>query len=189
MKECEAIGRLKQGDIGGLETLVKIHKLKAVHTAYLIVRDYYLAEDVVEDAFLRAYERINQFDAERPFGPWFLRIVINIAKRTAVQRERHISLNNANTDEEITLDNILADITPNPEELAEQADLCNAVWVALGKLTPAQRTTIVQRYYLDLSEKEIAANSDSPLGTVKWRLHIAREHLREWLRPLWHTDK
>jgi RNA polymerase sigma-70 factor, ECF subfamily len=188
MQEYEAITCLKQGDISGLETLVKIHQLKAAHTAYLIVRDYELAEDVVEDAFLRAYERINQFDIERPFGPWFLRIVINIAKRTAFQRERYISLNNPNTDEEITLENILADITPGLEELAEKADLRNAVWVALGKLTLAQRATIVQRYYLDLSEKEIAANSDSPLGTIKWRLHTAREHLRDWLRPLWYTD-
>ncbi|MBE3119263.1 MAG: RNA polymerase subunit sigma-24, partial [Candidatus Atribacteria bacterium] len=62
MIESEAIARLKEGDISGLETLVKVHQLKAVRTAYLIVRDYFLAEDVVEDAFLRAYERINQFD-------------------------------------------------------------------------------------------------------------------------------
>lgn len=188
MQEYEAIARLKQGDISGLESLVKIHQLKALRVAYLIVRDYDVAEDIVQDAFLRAYERINQFDAERPWGPWFLRIVINIAKRTAVQRERHISLDNANADEEITLDNILANITPNPEVLAEQSDLRHAVWAALGKLTPAQRATIVQRYYLDLSVKEIAANSDSPLGTIKWRLHTAREQLRDWLSPLWHAD-
>jgi RNA polymerase sigma-70 factor, ECF subfamily len=184
MQEYEAIARLKQGDISGLEVLVKIHQLKAARTAYLIVRDSDLAEDIVEDAFLRAYERINHFDTERPFGPWFLRIVINIAKRTAVQRERHISLSPGSAGEEIPLENILADISPGLEELAEQADLRNAVWAALGKLTLAQRAMIVQRYYLDLSEKEIAAISDSPLGTIKWRLHIARKYLRDWLRPL-----
>lgn len=188
MQEYEAIARLKQGDIGGLETLVKNHQLRATRAAYLIIRDYDLAEDVVEDAFLRAYERIHQFDAECPFGPWFLRIVINIAKRAAVQHKRHISLDNVNTDEEITLDGILANISPDPEEMAEQADLHNAVWAALGKLTPDQRAAIIQRYYLGLSEKEIAANSDSPLGTIKWRLHTAREHLRDLLRKIWCTD-
>lgn len=97
-------------------------------------------------------------------------------------------MDNASADEEITLDNILASITLDPEQVAEQTDLSSAVWAALGRLTSAQRVTIVQRYYLDLSEKEIAANSDSPLGTIKWRLHTAREHLRDWLRPLWHTN-
>lgn len=185
MKEYEAIARLKRGDIGGLEALVKIHQLKAVRTAYLIVRDPDLAEDVAEDAFLRAYERIGQFDIGRPFGPWFLHIVVNIAKRTAARRERLISLDVAGTDEEIPLDDMLASIAPDPEELAEQAELRSAVWSSLGKLAPAQRAAVVQRYYLDLSEEEIAANSDSPLGTIKWRLHIARERLRDWLRPLW----
>jgi len=191
MKELKAIAQLKQGDINGLETLVRIHQLRAVRTAYLIVRDYDLAEDVVEDAFLRMYERIDQFDAERPFGPWFLRIVINIAKRTAAQRERHVSLESTKTDDGdvVTLLKILADIAPGPEDLAEQSDLRNAVWAALGKLSPAQRTAIVQRYYLDLSVKEIAVNTDSPLGTIKWRLHIARERLRDWLRPFSHSDK
>jgi RNA polymerase sigma-70 factor (ECF subfamily) len=188
MKEYQAIACLKQGDIAGLETLVKIHQLKAVRTAYLIVRDYHLAEDIVEDAFLRAYERIDQFDTERPFGPWFLRIVINMARRAAVQRERHISLNNPKVGGGIALDTILADIKSNSEELAEQADLREAVWTALGKLTPKQRAAVVQHYYLDLSVKEIAANSDSPLGTIKWRLHVARRRLREWLRPLWHMN-
>ncbi len=188
MIESEAIARLKQGDISGLETLVKVHQLKAVRTAYLIVRDYFLAEDVVEDAFLRVYERINQFDPMRPFEPWFLRIVINIAKRKVTQRDRYISLDNLNTGEEIIIETLLGDGAPNLEEMAEQADLQRLVWSTLGRLTAAQRTTIVQRYYLDLSEKEIAANSDSPLGTIKWRLHIAHKHLRDWLHPLIHSD-
>jgi RNA polymerase sigma-70 factor (ECF subfamily) len=188
MQEYNAIARLKQGDISGLETLVKNYQLKALHTAYLIVRDYDLAEDVVADAFLRVYERIHQFDTERPFGPWFLRIVVNIAKRAAARHERYISLDNLSANEDISLDNILASITIGPEQVAEQTDLSSAVWVALGKLTSTQRATIVQRYYLDLSEKEISTNSDSPLGTIKWRLHIARDHLRDWLRPLRHTN-
>ncbi|MBW1677964.1 MAG: RNA polymerase sigma factor [Deltaproteobacteria bacterium] len=185
MDEHKSINYLKQGDISGLETLVNIYQLRATRAAYLIVRDNHMAEDIVEDAFLRAYERINQFDSNQPFGPWFLRIVVNIAKRVSTQHKRNISLNNVNTNGEIALEDILADLAPSPEEMAEQADLNNTVWTALGKLTPTQRATIVKRYYLGLSLNEIATDLDCPVGTIKWRLHCARERLREWLRPLW----
>ncbi|MEM3460109.1 MAG: sigma-70 family RNA polymerase sigma factor [Candidatus Micrarchaeaceae archaeon] len=185
MQEFEAIARLKQGDISGLESLVKIYQLRALRVAYLIVRDYDLAEDVVQDAFLRAYERINQFDVKRPFGPWFFRIVINIARRTAVQQERHIHLDNASANEETALDEILADLKSDPEVMVEQLDLQRAVWTALGRLPPTQRTAIIQRYYLDMPEKDIATHSETPLGTLKWRLHTAHEKLRIWLSQLW----
>ncbi len=88
MQESKAIARLKRGDLGGLEALVMTYQVKALRAAYLIVRDDDLVEDVVQNAFLRAYERIAQFDGERPFGPWFFRIVINIARRSAARRER-----------------------------------------------------------------------------------------------------
>lgn len=69
--ERRAIARLKQGDIGGLEELVKSHQTRAMRAAYLIVRDRALAEDVVQDAFVRAYEKIAHFDESRPLpgGP------------------------------------------------------------------------------------------------------------------------
>ncbi len=187
-QENEAVVRLKQGDLGGLETLIKAHQVKAARTAYLIVRDAAVAEDVVEDAFLRAYERIDQFETGRPFGPWFLKIVINLARRTAARRERHLFFTDAGRAEEIDLEELLVDLSPTLEELTEQAAARSAVWAALGRLTPDQRAAIVQRYYLDWSEKEIAAQTESPVGTIKWRLHSARERLRDWLRPLWHAD-
>jgi len=180
MQELEAIARLKQGDISGLESLVRTYQLKALRVAYLIIRDYDLAEDAVQDAFLRAYERIHQFDVNRPFGPWFFRIVVNIAKRMAVQRERHITFDIVNTDEEIAFDKILADLS-SPEVMVEQHDLQHRVWTALGRLPPAQRAAIIQRYYLDMNEKDIATYTGVLLGTIKWQLHTARKRLRAWL--------
>lgn len=188
MQEFEAIARLKQGDISGLESLVRIYQVKALRVAYLIVRDYDLAEDVVQDAFLRAYERINQFDVKRPFGPWFFRIVINLAKRIAVQRERHIHWDNVSSSEETALDEILGDLNADPEAMIEQRELHRAVWIALSRLSPTQRAAIIQRYYLDMTEKDIATHSGVALGTLKWRLHTAREQLRLWLSQLWPMD-
>ena len=92
MEEREAIARLKRGDIGGLEPLVRAHYVPVVRAAYLITRDHGLAEDIVQAAFVRAYERIGQFDAGRPFAPWFLRGVVNDATKLAARRARQVPL-------------------------------------------------------------------------------------------------
>jgi DNA-directed RNA polymerase specialized sigma24 family protein len=73
LQEQEAIIRLKQGDISGLEILVQKYQIQAVRAAYLITRDSALAEDIVQTAFIRASELIDQFDVGRPFASWFLR--------------------------------------------------------------------------------------------------------------------
>jgi RNA polymerase sigma-70 factor (ECF subfamily) len=184
MEEQEAIARLKRGDVGGLEVLVRGHQVRAVRTAYLITRDRALAEDIVQAAFVRAYERIGQFDSERPFGPWFLRIVVNDAVKAASRRDRWVSLE-AGAGAEAVLAELLADPNPGPADLAEAADTRRAVWEALGRLPPTQRAAIILRYYLDLSEAEMARELACPPGTVKWRLHAARKRLRALLRPLW----
>ena len=185
MEEQEAIARLKRGDIGGLEVLVRKYQVRAVRTAYLITRDRALAEDIVQAAFVRAYERIGQFDAGRPFGPWFLRSVVNDAVKATTRRQRQVSLEASAEGEETSLADLLASPCPGPDDLVEAAELRQAVWAALGRLPPAQRAVIVQRYYLDLSETEMADELACPPGTVKWRLHAARKRLRTLLCPLW----
>jgi RNA polymerase sigma-70 factor (ECF subfamily) len=178
--EQEAVRRLQGGDLAGLETLVNLHQLRAVRAAYLIVRDRALAEDVAQEAFLRAYSRIGQFEAGRPFGPWFYRIVVNLAQRAAARRARESSFDGPAADEQ-TLEDVLADPQPGPEAAAEQAERAAQVWAALGRLAPAERAAVVQRYYLGLSEAEMASAQGAAPGTIKWRLHAARQRLREWL--------
>lgn len=185
MEEQEAIARLKRGDIGGLEVLVHKYQVQAMRTTYLIIRDHALAEDIVQAAFLRAYERSDQFDAGRSFGPWFLRSVVNDAVKAAARRERQVSLEAGSEGEETSLADLLADSGPGPDDLVEAAEIRQVIWAALGKLPPAQRAAIVLRYYLGLSEAEMANELACPPGTVKWRLHAARERLRTLLRPLW----
>jgi RNA polymerase sigma-70 factor (ECF subfamily) len=183
MDESHAIARLKQGDIAALETLVRAYQVRAARTAYLIVRDRAVAEDVVQGAFVRVFEHIDQFDASRPFGPWFLRIVANAAVKVAVERERYFSLE-TETSEGICLSDLLADPGPSPQELAERADIRQAIMDAIEKLGPAQRSAIVLRYYLGWSEAEMADRLAHPPGTIKSRLNAARQRLRRLLRPL-----
>jgi RNA polymerase sigma-70 factor (ECF subfamily) len=185
MEEQEAIARLKRGDISGLEALVRKYQVQAVRAAYLITRDRGLAEDIVQAAFLRAYERIGQFDAGRPFGPWFLRGVVNDAIKAAARCQYQVPLEANPQGEETSLAELLADPAPGPDDWVEAAELRQAVWAALGELPPAQRAAIVLRYYLNLSEAEMADELACPPGTVKWRLHAAQKRLRTLLRPLW----
>lgn len=176
--EKEAIARLKKGEISGLEILVRKYQLQAVRAAYLITRDRALAEDLVQSAFLRAYERIEQLEVERSFGPWFLRSVVNDALKAVTRRERGVSLEREGPDGE---ELILTDNQPGPEELLEQVETRLAIGNALNQLSPSQRATIVMRYYLGFSEAAVAQQLGCPPGTVKWRLHAARERLQDLL--------
>ncbi len=184
MDEQQAIARLKQGDPGGLEALVRRYQVPAVHAAYLIVRDRPLAEDVVQAAFLRAAEKIGQFDAHRPFGPWFLRSVANAAIKAANQHKRLVSLDAEAETESVSPAGWLADPQPGPEAQAEMNETSRNVWLALEKLSPEYRAAVVLRYFLDLSESEMVEKLGHPLTTIKWRLHTARERLRVLLHPL-----
>jgi RNA polymerase sigma-70 factor (ECF subfamily) len=183
MDEHQAIARLKQGDIEGLETLVRLYQEQAVRAAYLITQDLPLAEDIVQAAFLRAYERIEQFDAARRFEPWFLRSVINDAIKAAQRQQHYVSLEGADT--QTTLLDLLEDTSPGPLDQLEQEELKQLVREALQMLSPEQRAAVVMRYYLDMSEAEMVETTNAPRGTIKWRLHTAREHLRRLLsRPM-----
>jgi RNA polymerase sigma-70 factor (ECF subfamily) len=180
MDELEAVKHLKEGDIGSLSVLVGLYQKKAIQSAYLITGDSPLAEDVVQTAFVRAYQRISQFDDGRPFWPWFVRIVMNDAVKAAQRLKREVSLDAG----EPSLAELLADGDPGPAAQMEDADFRLAVRKALACLTPRQREAVVLRYFLDMTEDEIAAAMDSPPGTVKSRLYRARESLRALLLPL-----
>ena len=177
MDERGAIRRLKSGDPGGLERLVESHQVRAVRAAYLVCRDRPLAEDVVQNAFVKSYERIGTFDEGRPFGPWFMKIVVNDAIKAAARRERTTRY------EGVSPDVLLEDPSAGPHELLEEAEEQRRVWAALAKLPPAQRAVIVQRYYLGMTEAEMAGSGKAPPGTIKWRLHAARKRLSGLLRP------
>ena len=184
MDDTEAIAQLKQGRIDGLEILVQRYQVQAIRAAYLVTRDRALAEDIVQAAFIRAYERIDQFDGTRPFSPWFLRSVINDAVKAARRQERQVSLENA-TNGEITLAEILPDPQPGPARQAESAEMREAVWNTLGELSPKQRAAVVLRYYLGLNEAEMARELSCAPGTVKSHLYLARKRLHSLMRPLW----
>ena len=151
MDERDAVARLRNGDIGGLEALVARCRVRALRAAFLVTRDRALADDVVSAAFLKAYDRIGSFDTHRPFGPWFLRIVVNDASTAVASRDRDVSLEQG-AGGETSFEDTIADQGPTLEELAEKADAQYAIGGALARLSPKQREAIVMHYYLELTQ-------------------------------------
>ncbi|MCE1252936.1 MAG: sigma-70 family RNA polymerase sigma factor, partial [Anaerolineae bacterium] len=171
--EQHAIVLLKNGNLDGLEELVNRYQQQAVRAACLITADRAQAEDIVQTAFIRITDKINQFDPARPFGPWFLRIVVNDAIKYA---QRINKLTALDENEQYTVAQLI-DPAALPEEQVENLELRQNVWSALQKLSPRQRAAIVMRYYLGLHEDEMAKELDGPVGTIKWLLYAARERL------------
>jgi RNA polymerase sigma-70 factor (ECF subfamily) len=167
MDDQIAISRLKQGDLTGLEMLVNRYQVQTVHAAYLIVYDRALAEEVVQEAFVKIVERIHQFDEERPFAPWFFRIVVNDALKVARKQGRHISLEKFD-ERTIQMAEWLIHPGLQPEQLIEQKELRENILKAIQSLPPEQRAVVVMRYFLDMSEADMSAKMDRPLSTVKW---------------------
>ena len=177
IEDLHAIRRLKNGDIGGLECLIAGYQGKALRTAYLVTHDEPMAEDVVQDAFVRFYQRARSFDETRPFEPYFLRSVVNTALNV-IEREKK---NEHSLDEDVSTIESLLEQAASVEEQMEFNTLKWQIKEALIELPPRQRAAIVGRYYLGMSEKEMSEVLASPLGTVKWLLNAARQRLRSLL--------
>lgn len=189
LEEQQAIARLKRGDLSGLELLVERYQVKAVYAAYLIVHDMPQAEDIVQTAFLRAYEKIHQYDARRPFSAWFLQSVVHDALKAARRQARQVSLPGEGDDSRTDCIDHLLDPSPGPEEQSNLDEIRSAVWQALKVLPPEQRVAIVLHHFLDMDAREIISSLPEshrpPESTVYWWLRAARKRLRELLLPFW----
>ena len=176
MHDAEAIRRLKRGEIEGLELLVTRYQVPAVRSAFLITQDEALAEDVVQETFVRLFKRIHSFDEARPFEPYLLRSVVNAALTAVKKTGREVRLEDGDGQVERLMDQVVS-----VEAQAESHDLEEQLLAAIAGLPPRQRAVIVQRYYLEMSESEMAQALDAPPGTVKWLLNAARTRLRNLL--------
>jgi RNA polymerase sigma-70 factor (ECF subfamily) len=132
---------------------------------------------VVADAFITVYDHIGRFDSNRPFMPWFYRIVVNGATKAIRKASRRGTGSGV-------VQKVLEqqpDTEPGPEEKVLLGERRNILDAAVQTLPPKQRAAIVLRYYLQMGESEIAQALGCPPGTVKWRLHTARMKLRRVL--------
>jgi RNA polymerase sigma-70 factor (ECF subfamily) len=175
MDDQRAILRLKDGDINGLGFLISKYQVKAVRTAFLVTHNKPLAEDIVQDAFMRFYKRIHQFDECRLFEPYFMTSVVNASLSSALREKRIIPL--PQDAEEADLEPLFSR-SLSVESEVERSQLKAEMLAYLARLSPRQRAVVVQRYYLEMSEREMSEVSRTAPGTIKWLLNAARTKLR-----------
>jgi RNA polymerase sigma-70 factor (ECF subfamily) len=178
MDDLQAIRRLKNGDISGLEILIARHQARAMRTAILVTRHEPMAEDVVQEAFVRFYERARYFDESRPFEPYFLRSVVNCALNTLEKEHAAASFED---DLDVSALQALLARAASVEAQVEYGQLKTEIARALEILSPRQRAAVTLRYYLGMSEKEMTEALKVAPGTVKWLLNAARGRLRALL--------
>jgi len=174
--EAELIARAQGGDLFAFEELVRRYGRRVYAVALRIVRRHDLADDVVQEAFVRAHRNIQRFDLERPFGPWICRIASNLAVnhlRSPVAREQELPEGHAETPScaPDALAGVLAD---EAKRVLDQA---------LAQLPAEQRAVFVLRTVEELSYREIAEALEIPEGSVMSRLYRARARLRTALQP------
>ena len=141
------------------------------------------AEDVVQDAFLKAYQNLGQFQGQSKFYTWLVRIAVNEALMRLRRRrpERMVSIDEDVKTEEDSMPREIADWSPNPEQLYTQAELKDILGKTIQGLPPSFRTVFVLRDVEGLSTEETAAALELSVPAVKSRLLRARLQLRERL--------
>jgi RNA polymerase sigma-70 factor, ECF subfamily len=164
--------RVRSGDPEAYGQLVRRHSKRAYSIAYGVLLHRHDAQDVVQDAFARALQRIEDVDISRPFHPWFYRIVMNLA--ISFRRARSIRVTSELPDQ-------LRSADDGPDTLAERARLRNRLVRALDSLPEQQRQIVLLADVEELSSSEIGEILQMPAGTVRYQLHRARRLLREIL--------
>lgn len=170
--DTEAIEAARKGDQEAFCALVARYQDVAFRTAYLIVRDSAQAEDVAQEAFVRAYQNLRSFRESEPFRPWVLRIVTNLALNEVRSRTRRRGLLER-------VARLRQEPLPAPEREVELDEDRELLWRAINELREEDRVVLYLRYFLELPEREIALAIGHPPGTVKSRLSRASGRLRE----------
>jgi RNA polymerase sigma-70 factor, ECF subfamily len=178
-EEAFLVARARRGDQTAFEQVVRAHQRRVYATALRIVRSHAVADDVAQEAFVRAWRSLASFDLSRPFGPWVCRIAANLAinyvrsprAREEGLPEREEAAAGAPRRAEGPLSQLL------------DAEAARALDAAIGELPVEQRAVFILRAVEELSYSEIAEALGIPAGTVMSRLSRARERVARALRP------
>jgi RNA polymerase sigma-70 factor, ECF subfamily len=190
--DAELAGRLRRGDAAAFRILMQHHNQRLFRMARSILRDSADAEDAVQDAYVLAFTRIDQFRQAASLGTWLSRIVLNEAFRRLRQRK---DMSGLDGHDDISGKAPIAQVIPfpgaqgqtTPEEDAARAEIRRVLEHAIDTLPDMFRVVFVLREIEQMSVEETAACLDIPVGTVKTRLHRAHyllgRSLRQQLSP------
>lgn len=175
--EYVLIGLCQDGDRQAFEVLFNLYRDDVFRFSYLVVRDASLAQDVVQEAFLKVFRSIGKFQFRSSFKSWLYRVAVNEAI-TLLRRRKVKEELDPSPDMQRTQPATSAARDWQPEEAVLESEERAALRWAIGQLDPVHRSVVVLKYFHEFSDTEIATVIGCPAGTVKSRLHRARELLR-----------
>jgi RNA polymerase sigma-70 factor, ECF subfamily len=166
-----------QGDTHAYGELVRCYQASVFNVCYRLLGDQREAEDISQEAFMRAYQRLQSFDVQRPFGPWIRRVAANLCYNH-MQKNQPVLL--PIQDEQ----DYAAEKSHDPQSMLENSEKSNAIRQAIAKLPPVYRIVLELRHFHEMSYEEIAMELDLPLNTVRSHLFRARKKMIAYLNEM-----
>ena len=179
------VGAARQGDPRAFEELVARHRDKIYARAFSMLRNEQEAIDLSQEAWVKGWQRLNQFQGESSFGTWMTRIVINLCldELRRQKRQRTDSME-AIEEESGGVERQMPILEINPTAGLERTELRQRIDRALGQLSHEHRTVLVLHEFEDMEYKQIAKTMECSIGTVMSRLFYARRKLAALLADL-----
>ena len=184
--DLSLVRRVQAGDRSAFDLLVLKYQHKVVKLVMRYMRDPAEAEDVAQEAFIKAYRALPQFRGDSAFYTWLYRIAINTAKNALVSRDRSPISYEINLQRQRDAPDVASRLRDpdTPEGLALTEEIRTTVTAAIDALPEDLRTAIVLRELDGMSYEEIAVAMDCPVGTVRSRIFRAREAIDRRLREV-----
>lgn len=175
----EIVDRVRRGDTALYEIIMRRYNQRLYRVARAILRNNAEAEDVMQDAYVRAYQHLDQFAGRALFSTWLTRIAVHEALSRLRLRNRNQQLDDTGQDGEISMN--MVETSPDPEQSASRAELSHLLEEALLDLPEHYRTVVMLRDVEGMSTTETAMALDLTEENVKIRLHRGRALARGWI--------
>lgn len=184
--DAKLVARVQAGDKAAFDLLVLKYQRKILRLLSRMLRDQSEIEDVMQEAFIKAYRALPQFRGDSAFYTWLYRIAINTARNWMASQSRRPSSPSLHQSEDGETFDEIDNLTDNntPESLLASREIAESVNDSIQALPAELRTAIVLREIEGLSYEEIAQAMECPIGTVRSRIFRAREAIATKLRPM-----
>jgi RNA polymerase sigma-70 factor (ECF subfamily) len=181
----ELVLRVQQGDKSAYDLLVIKYQHRIIQLVNRYVKDPSEAQDVAQEAFIKAYRALGNFRGDSAFYTWLYRIAINTAKNYLVSRSRRYSDYQIDVQDAEQVENApQLKAMDTPENLLLNDEIVKVIKAAIEKLPEEMKVAIMLREFEGMSYEDIAQTMECPVGTVRSRIFRAREAIDEKLSPL-----
>ncbi|MGB8224392.1 MAG: sigma-70 family RNA polymerase sigma factor [Polyangiales bacterium] len=178
---AELVARAKAGDVAAFDELVRKYRPRVYSLALHLTGQASDADDITQDAFLKAYHRLADFEGRSEFFTWIYRITLHRALNAKRDRKRRRTVP---LDDPRLVAAVAVDSQGDPERALQLRDRYRTLLEAFDRLSPLLQTTVVLTALQGLSHKEAAVVLDTAEGTIAWRIHEARQKMQSYLESL-----